>query len=93
MDIARSVLGFVPWTAFGAILLGFAASVFVMHSMWPVAAGAPGRKALLVIAHPDDEAMFFVPALKALQRAGWELCVLCLSNGELPTAKGVPHQP
>ncbi len=35
---------------------------------------------LLVIAHPDDEAMFFVPAIKALRETNQLFC-LCLSNG------------
>ena len=35
---------------------------------------------LLVIAHPDDEAMFFVPAIKALRETNTLYC-LCLSNG------------
>lgn len=36
---------------------------------------------LLVIAHPDDEAMFFAPALRRLQQQGAALHILCLSNG------------
>jgi len=35
----------------------------------------------LVVAHPDDEAMFFWPTLLQLRRAGVPLCVLCLSTG------------
>ena len=34
---------------------------------------------LLVIAHPDDETMFFAPALLCLQNS---ITVLCLSNGD-----------
>ena len=37
---------------------------------------------LLVTAHPDDEAMFFAPALAALQRQEASVWVLCLSTGE-----------
>jgi GlcNAc-PI de-N-acetylase len=38
----------------------------------------------LVIAHPDDETMFFAPALRAVLRLpSAELYVLCLSTGEL----------
>lgn len=36
---------------------------------------------LLVIAHPDDETMFFAPALLALARS-LELHILCLSTGD-----------
>ena len=35
----------------------------------------------LVIAHPDDEAMFFVPSILALQGAGHSVQVLCFSRG------------
>lgn len=36
---------------------------------------------LLVIAHPDDECMFFFPALKALVTRGCSVHILSLSNG------------
>lgn len=36
----------------------------------------------VVIAHPDDESMFFAPALTTLQRRGERAFVLCLSTGE-----------
>ncbi|OXB59502.1 hypothetical protein ASZ78_004475 [Callipepla squamata] len=48
------------------------------------AAGLPrgdGVSALLVTAHPDDEAMFFAPTLLGLGRAGARLAVLCCSAG------------
>jgi len=37
--------------------------------------------ALLVTAHPDDEAMFFAPTIQALAAAGTTLSALCLSTG------------
>ena len=37
---------------------------------------------LLVIAHPDDEAMFFVPMLVRMKQKKVRLCVLCLSTGD-----------
>lgn len=37
--------------------------------------------ALLVTAHPDDEAMFFAPLVLALLRAGMRVALLCLSTG------------
>eukprot|EP01138_Halocafeteria_seosinensis_P015766 gb/GECG01016090.1/.p1 GENE.gb/GECG01016090.1/~~gb/GECG01016090.1/.p1 ORF type:complete len:351 (+),score=15.33 gb/GECG01016090.1/:1-1053(+) len=41
---------------------------------------SPGSSILLVTAHPDDEAMFFVPTIKALsKRYTWHL--VCLSTG------------
>ena len=41
-----------------------------------------GGGALLVTAHPDDETMFFTPAVRALVRKGTQLHVLCLSSGD-----------
>ena len=40
------------------------------------------RGVLLVTAHPDDEAMFFVPTILALQARSVRVHVLCLSTGE-----------
>lgn len=40
------------------------------------------NKALLVIAHPDDEVMFFSPTLNYFKDNDLELGVLCLSNGK-----------
>jgi LmbE family N-acetylglucosaminyl deacetylase len=38
-------------------------------------------RVLLVIAHPDDEAMFFGPILQRLAAHGTDLRILCLSTG------------
>ena len=37
---------------------------------------------LLVTAHPDDETLFFLPALQGLQAAGARIAMLCLSTGD-----------
>ncbi|XP_041053082.1 N-acetylglucosaminyl-phosphatidylinositol de-N-acetylase isoform X2 [Carcharodon carcharias] len=51
----------------------------------PPAAGGerprPGAAALLVTAHPDDECMFFAPALLRLAGRGLSVHLLCLSTG------------
>jgi N-acetylglucosaminylphosphatidylinositol deacetylase len=41
------------------------------------------KKVGLLIAHPDDEAMFFAPTLLQLTQPSWEneVYILCLSNG------------
>lgn len=39
-----------------------------------------GQNILLVIAHPDDEAMFFAPTITNLRNKN-QLYLLCLSNG------------
>ena len=40
------------------------------------------RIALLVFAHPDDEAMFFSPTLLHLKRQGWQIHFMCFSTGD-----------
>ena len=40
-----------------------------------------GGDVLLVIAHPDDESMFFAPTLLSLATARIRTSVLCLSTG------------
>lgn len=49
-----------------------------------------GKRICLLIAHPDDEAMFFAPALISLARPdlGNRIFVLCLSSGD---ADGLGH--
>jgi N-acetylglucosaminylphosphatidylinositol deacetylase len=39
------------------------------------------RNILLVIAHPDDETMFFMPLIEKLKKQKAKINVLCLSNG------------
>jgi len=40
-------------------------------------------RVLFVIAHPDDECMFFAPTILALTRCGqYDVFLLCLSSGE-----------
>ncbi|XP_021494829.1 N-acetylglucosaminyl-phosphatidylinositol de-N-acetylase isoform X2 [Meriones unguiculatus] len=49
----------------------------------PEQAGLPraGSRALLVIAHPDDEAMFFAPSVLGLARLEQRVSLLCFSSG------------
>jgi len=44
---------------------------------------------LLVIAHPDDEAMFFVPSIQHLKQY-FHVHVLCLSNGKHAEVQQAP---
>ncbi|KAH0462824.1 hypothetical protein IEQ34_010399 [Dendrobium chrysotoxum] len=39
---------------------------------------------LLVVAHPDDESMFFAPTILYLTSNGHNLYILCISNGKVP---------
>lgn len=41
----------------------------------------PSSKVLLIIAHPDDETMFFAPVLRSLVATGHRVFILCVSNG------------
>lgn len=40
--------------------------------------------ALLITAHPDDEAMFFTPSILSLINQGYTVHLLCLSTGTYP---------
>eukprot|EP01095_Lingulamoeba_sp_RSL-Kostka_P013617 TRINITY_DN5682_c0_g2_i1.p1 TRINITY_DN5682_c0_g2~~TRINITY_DN5682_c0_g2_i1.p1 ORF type:complete len:351 (+),score=67.97 TRINITY_DN5682_c0_g2_i1:76-1128(+) len=40
------------------------------------------KKILLVTAHPDDEAMFFIPSIISLIKDGLTVYLLCLSSGD-----------
>jgi hypothetical protein len=39
------------------------------------------NRVCIVIAHPDDEAMFFAPTIVRLQQMGREIFLICLSTG------------
>ena len=39
------------------------------------------KSVLIIIAHPDDEIMFFTPTIKYLIKIGIKIKILCLSNG------------
>uniref|UniRef100_A0A1I7TF40 N-acetylglucosaminylphosphatidylinositol deacetylase n=1 Tax=Caenorhabditis tropicalis TaxID=1561998 RepID=A0A1I7TF40_9PELO len=41
----------------------------------------PQSRILILIAHPDDETMFFSPTIRALSLAGHRIFILCISNG------------
>jgi len=77
-----------------AVLVGLCATVvgtysYAAHSLLPARAPALRNKRIcLLIAHPDDEAMFFAPTLLALTQpgAGNHVKILCLSIGETPSS-------
>lgn len=62
------------------ILLGFWYYTSYMISTLPT---LRGQRICFLIAHPDDEAMFFAPTLLALTRPelGNHVKILCLSSG------------
>lgn len=63
------------------ILLLVVILLFAVRRRRPLPIGT-NAKVLLVIAHPDDETMFFAPTLRALTSAGHRVFVLCLSSGD-----------
>lgn len=77
------VLYFVVSAAFGILLASWGAIVCWRKRLSAPGALAvrPGTRVLLVIAHPDDECMFFVPTLLHLRFCAAETHVLCLSTG------------
>ena len=42
-----------------------------------------GQNVLLVIAHPDDECMFFGPTIQTLNVLGNTINILCMTSGEV----------
>ena len=48
-----------------------------------------GDNIMVLIAHPDDEAMFFTPTLVQMKKLGKKLHVICLSNGNY---EGLGHK-
>ncbi|KAL7240148.1 hypothetical protein ACSBR2_005924 [Camellia fascicularis] len=50
-------------------------------------AGLRRKNALLVIAHPDDESMFFTPTINYLTSRGHNLHIMCSSTGSTPTSE------
>jgi N-acetylglucosaminylphosphatidylinositol deacetylase len=71
--------GLAALAALAAASLALGARRF---ARWPGSSpsSSPALRALLVIAHPDDEAMFFVPLIVAL-RGAFDFSILCLSTG------------
>lgn len=63
------------------VAIGCLSLAAVTFNAWPVRPKGKEGRALLVIAHPDDEAMFFLPAIRSAQQAGYSVDILCLSNG------------
>jgi len=73
----------MQWYGWGAIpvaIFGFWMYTSMMSRSFPT---LTGKRILLLIAHPDDEAMFFGPTLLSLTRPelGNHIKILCLSSG------------
>ncbi|XP_028090254.1 N-acetylglucosaminyl-phosphatidylinositol de-N-acetylase-like [Camellia sinensis] len=56
--------------------------IFLFSSLcFDLGAGLRRKNALLVIAHPDDESMFFTPTINYLTSGGHNLHIVCISTG------------
>ncbi|CAJ1361157.1 unnamed protein product [Effrenium voratum] len=69
------------WEAIGIGVLLVALCAPLLHRPGIFGFLAGHKRVTLVVAHPDDEAMFFWPVLSQLQASGAEISVLCLSTG------------
>lgn len=84
MHAGMSLLMSAPAVLFQTLLVA-AASGYIILGRLPSLSGRSAKsriKFLLVTAHPDDECMFFGPALTNLLSSGEEVHLLCLSEGE-----------
>jgi hypothetical protein len=87
--VAQLALGMAATAAWLALALRALASP---PSAFPAAVEKPGSGAagvaVLVTAHPDDEALFFAPTVQRLVAAGWTVRLLCLSTGVCCAVRG-----
>jgi N-acetylglucosaminylphosphatidylinositol deacetylase len=79
----------MSWPTYGAVpfaIFGLWLYTAYMSSTFPV---LQGKRIVLLIAHPDDEAMFFAPTLISLSRPGLgnHITILCLSSGKKRRAR------
>jgi hypothetical protein len=70
----------LTWAAVPVIVCGLWLYTSQLSASFPT---LQGKSIVLLIAHPDDEAMFFAPTLLALTRPelGNHVKILCLSSG------------
>ncbi|CAD6190894.1 unnamed protein product [Caenorhabditis auriculariae] len=70
---------FIPITILvGILILVVVLLLSVRNRFLPL---CNGSRVLLVIAHPDDETMFFAPTIRGLRQAGHRVFLLCVSSG------------
>ncbi|GIL75135.1 hypothetical protein Vretimale_7820 [Volvox reticuliferus] len=74
-----------------SLVIGLLAIFFAWcfrHVRSHLASSRAGQRALLVVAHPDDESLFFASYIANAAHAGMEVHILCLSTGN---ADGFGH--
>lgn len=71
---------------FGALLVAVAPALYIylVPLITPRLPTLENKRICLLIAHPDDEAMFFAPTVLALTKpdTGNHVKILCLSSGQ-----------
>ncbi|KAF2466127.1 phosphatidylinositol glycan class L [Lindgomyces ingoldianus] len=73
-------MNWLAWASVPVIVFSFWVYTSTLSSSFPT---LRGKRIVLLIAHPDDEAMFFAPTLLGLTRPelGNHVKILCLSSG------------
>ncbi|KAI8932092.1 hypothetical protein NX059_010977 [Plenodomus lindquistii] len=74
-------MNWVAWASLPLVVLAFWMYTSTLAASFPT---LRNKRILLLIAHPDDEAMFFAPTLLALTRPALanHVKILCLSSGD-----------
>lgn len=80
-------MNWTVWASVPLLIFAFWMYTSTLSASFPT---LHNKRILLLIAHPDDEAMFFAPALLTLTRPehGNHVKILCLSSGMIDTS---PH--
>lgn len=83
-------MNWLGWAFMPLIFFGFWMYTSTLSASFPT---LRNKRILLLIAHPDDEAMFFAPTLLGLTRPenGNHVKILCLSSG-MQSAATFMHQ-
>lgn len=75
-------MNWIAWASVPLVLAAFWMYTSTLAASFPT---LRNKRILLLIAHPDDEAMFFAPTLLVLTRPehGNHVKILCLSSGRV----------
>ena len=81
-------MNWITWASVPILILGLWLYIAQISKSFPT---LQGKRICLLIAHPDDEAMFFAPTILALTRPelGNHLKILCLSSGMSLAVKSI----
>src|ERR1700761_6318356 len=79
-------MDWLTWAAFPLGIIGLWLYTAYMSHTFPT---LTGKRIVLLIAHPDDEAMFFAPTVLALTKPELQndFRILCLSTGKNVTTR------